>query len=1181
MRCKYLLKQGFLIALILCIPALSFGSDIAKLQMKNSTVASVINVLSNQYGYSFVYQTNEINPERLVSIEMTNADVEQVLQMVFKDQPISWKIDGKVIILFSKNLQKTETHSISGIVYDESEFPMIGVGVLEKTNPQNGVITDIDGNFTIDVKPGAILHFSFIGYKDINIAADGKKPMKVYMVPDTELLEGAVVVGYGSQKKGNLTGAISVVESKDLQNRSSLDVTRMLQGSVPGLNITNSSGRPGQAADINIRGWNSINGGSPLVLIDGVEGDLQKINPNDVESISIIKDAAAAAIYGARASFGVILVSTKEGANADKGATVRYSGRWGFTAPTTSTEYETRGYYSVLINNYFYSTYSGTPYAMYSDEDMIELWNRRNDKTEDPSRPWVVIDRRNGRDVYNYYANTDWYHVLYNDIKPTTSQSISMSGGDKKFNYLLSGSFNREQGVFKAHPDVYKKYNLRSKINFMVNDWIKVSNNTSYFSSSYDYPGVSGVNNSFSYSTVHGLASYPALNPDGSSVYIVQYNSNGVMDGLMTILDKDSNINTEVNDFVSTMTELTLTPIKQLEIKANFTYSFNNSRYVTRTTGASYSTYPGQIIDLGVTQSERWDNRLTETSSVHKYKAANAYATYSDEFANSHNLKVMAGFNYETKHLKDVKASGFNLLSEELSDLNLTGTDDEGNKKTDVSGGQNEYAIAGFFARINYDYRGKYLIEVSDRLDGTSRFMRGQRWGNFPSASVGWRISEEDFFRPAKSTVNNLKLRYSFGQLGNQQVGYYDFVRKVSLSTQSYLFGGNKSISSSIGAPVASNLTWEIVQQHNLGLDFGMFNNRLNFSAEGYIRDTKGMLTAGIPLPAIYGAASPKMNAADLRTKGYELQISWKDAFNLGSKPFEYNVSFVFSDYVSHITKFDNPERSFAKNYWVGMKYGDIWGYHVDGLFATDEEAAAYPVDQGIVNKIINASAGNEKGLRAGDLRYVDLNGNGKIDIGSNTADDPGDRRVIGNSQPRYNYGVNLGFRWYGLDFSMFIQGIGQMHWYPDDDARAFWGPYSRPYMTFIPKDFHTMYWTEDNPDAYFPRPRGYVAMNSERELGAINDRYLQNIGYCRLKNLTVGYTLPLNLTRKIGIDQVRVYFTGENLFYYAPGLHSDYIDPEMAMTGGNLRIYPWQKTCMFGIDVTFGSSSIFKSKVK
>ena len=1057
---------------------------------------------------------------------------------------------------------------ISGIVVDAANQPIVGAFVLEK-GTSNGTMTDLDGKFTIELPADATFEVSSMGYVTQEIAVAGRSAFAITLAEDTQLLEEVVVVGYGTTKKVNLTGAVSVIKADDLQDRSALSASKMLQGSVPGLNITNRSGRPGQASTINIRGLNSINGGEPLVLIDGVEGDLERINPADIESISVLKDASSAAIYGARASFGVILVTTKVGADEDGKPVVRYSGRAGFTSPTTSTQFESRGYYSVYLTDYFMKTYSGTPYTngLYTDADMMELWIRRNDKTENPARPWVVVDNRNGVDVYNYYANTDWYHELFNDIKPTTSHSVSFTGGTDRVKYMLSGSYNMEKGVFRVNTDTFKKFNFRSKVSFDVTKWLNIANNTSFYSSDYTYPGRSGVNNSFRMTEVHALASYPAINPDGTSLYNTQYRSEPLMDGLVTILTNDRHKNVDKVNYLSTMTEFTLTPFKGMEIKGNFTYNQTTSNSWNRTANAEYSVTPGvvQTINTG-----NFIDKLSESVSFQKYLQTNVYATYNASIAEKHNVKVMAGYTYETKHIKDLSLSGENLLSNTLNDLDLVGTNADGEKVTDVGGGQNEYAIMSAFMRLNYDYKEKYLLEFNGRFDGTSRFAKGSRWGFFPSVSAGWRISEEPFFASAKKHVDNLKLRASFGRLGNQQVGYYDYIRGINLGTMSYLFGSAKPVYATIDAPVASDLTWEVVEQYNVGLDAAFLSNRLTFSAEAYIRDTQGMLTKGVTLPGVYGASSPKMNAADLRTKGYELTISWKDQFMLAGKPFRYNASVVFSDYITKITKFDNPQKLLS-DYYEGMTYGEIWGYTTGGFFKTDEEAANYIVDQSSVNGIIISSAGDECGLRAGDLKYVDLDGDNKISKGLNTVDDPGDRKIIGNSEPRYQYGINLGANWLGFDFAVFLQGVGRVDWYPAPDARAFWGLYARPFSSFIPADFLSKIWSEDNPDSYFPRPRGYIAMKDGRALGTVNDRYLQNVGYCRLKNLTVGYTIPEKLLRKAKISQLRVYFSGENLGYASElKKGSRYVDPEQAMTDGNLSVYPWQKTFMFGIDLTF-----------
>ena len=1057
-----------------------------------------------------------------------------------------------------------QSRELSGTVLDSQQQPIIGAAVILTGGGNVGSVTDIDGFFQLSVPSGdVILDVSCLGYTSKVITVpSSQSSIKIILAEDNMLLEETVVVGYGTQKRVNLTGAIATVSAKNLENRTSPSLTHMLQGSVPGLNVTTTSGRPGNSASINIRGVNSINGGNPLVLVDGAEGDLAKVNPNDVESISVIKDASAAAIYGARASAGVIIVTTKSGKAEGGKATVRYSGRFGWTEPTTSTEFETRGYYSVYLNDLFHYSKNGTNYTM------EQLWIRRNDKVENPERPWVMIDRRDGRDTYVYYANTDWYHELFKDTHPTQQHSLSLSGGSDHMRYFISGAYNYEEGVFRKNTDKMNKMNFRAKFDFDINKYMQFSNNTSYYRYSYFYPGFSSVNTAFSLMTVHALASYPTHNPDGTSIGFTSFaNNNYVMDGMLTALDNGGFKNTDKTDNILNTSEFTFKPFKQLEIKANFTYGLNLQRDQNRSVKAYYSKYPGE---LTASTGNRFVNRLQEITKTQEYYATNVFATYSDTFKEKHNVKLMGGFNWETKHIKDLSAIGYNLLSDTLSDLNLIGSDADGVVQQEVGGGQNEYALAGFFARANSDYMGRYLFEVSGRYDGTSRFAAHSRWGFFPSASVGWRISEEPFFAPAKDVVENLKVRYSYGTLGNQQVGYYDYIRKISIDTQSYRFGNDSDPTmATISAPVSGDLTWETSAQHNIGLDAGLFENKLTLTAEAYIRDTKNMLTTGKDLPATYGATLPKMNAADLRTKGYELSVSYRDMFQLAGKPFTYSITGTFSDYVTDITKFENDTKSLGSHY-VGKRWGEIWGYRTDGLFASDEEAKNYPIDQSYVNPSINSSIG-DPGLKAGDMKFKDLDGDGKIGLGDNTVDKSGDRTIIGNSEPRYNYGLNLSFQWAGFDFSIFFQGIGKMDWYPAANTIMFWGPYARPYATLMPYDFHKMIWSETNPDAYFPRPRGVIAQSGNQCLAVINDRYLQDISYCRLKNLTIGYTLPQRWTDKADIDGVRLYFSGENLHYWAPGLHTDYIDPEMAKTNSNtMRIYPWQKTFVFGVDLTF-----------
>lgn len=1063
-----------------------------------------------------------------------------------------------------------QNRSISGKVFDTNEEPLIGVTVTIE-NTTIGAITDIDGAFTLQVPEGkVVLNVSYVGFVPQKVTvASGQSNVTVRLSEDAVLLNEVVVVGYGKQKKVNLTGAVASVGGEELENRVTKSLSSMLQGTVAGLNVTTSSGVPGSSASINVRGITSIHESEPLVLIDGAVGDIDRVNPNDVESISVIKDASAAAIYGARAAFGVILVTTKSGAAKDGKATVRYSGRFGWQAPTTSTDYETTGYWSVYTINQFWQANSGTLYVDYTDQDMQELWNRVNDKTEHPDRPWVVEDVRNGRNQWVYYGNYDWWHSLYRDNRPMQQHNVSISGGKDDVKYFVSGSYDKQTGILRENPDIYRKYNLRSKIDFRINEWLTMSNNTSFYSSQYSYLGDGDVENTLAYSARHALACFPQKNPDGSWLYSTPYLNYKVANGRHILLGENSHRNVERSTDFTNTTRLVYTPIRELSFTGDFTYRQYQSRNTSRSNVMYYREYPdGELLSYATGAGA---NRLDEAVNTNQYYSTNIFGTYDDTFNQAHHLSVVGGMNYEAWKNKNISAYGENLVSTDLDDLDLVGQNAEGATITGVGGGQNEYALLGIFGRINYDYKSRYLFEVSGRYDGTSRFASGSRWGFFPSASAGWRISEESFFQPVRQWIDNLKVRGSFGSLGNQNISsYYSFARLISISSLGYTFGEGSVLPkySSLSAPIASGMTWETAQQWDFGFDLTMLGNRLNLTVDGYIRDTKDMLTDGVDLPGVYGADLPDMNAADLRTKGYEITLNWRDRLTLGNKPFEYSVGLNLSDYKSVITKYDNENKTFAKDYYEGMEIGEIWGYVTDGLFQTDEEAKAY-AEKVVLSYVLKGQTG---GWQAGDVKFVDLDGDGKVGIGSNNVDNPGDRKILGNSLPSFSYGISASAQWNGFDVSAFFQGTGNHYWYPAGQSMPFWGPYSYPYLSFLQKDFLADVWTAENTDAYFPRAMAYSA--SSGVLSNVNDRYLQNLRYLRFKNLTVGYTLPQSWTGKARIESVRIYFTGENLCYWSPlKKHSRYVDPEAAIDRSdayNNAYYPWQKSFLFGIDVTF-----------
>lgn len=1078
-----------------------------------------------------------------------------------------------IFSMFSLALNAQE-RMIKGKVLDTGQQPLIGASVLIEGTTK-GTVTDINGAFSLKVPDTEVkLTIASLSYisKTVTVPA-GKNSIIVILQDDAVALTETVVVGYGTQKKVNLTGAITTLDSKKLQDRSAGNLSTLLQGTVPGLNITTSSGVPGSTGSLNIRGCTSINGAAPMVIIDGAVGDMNRINPNDVENISVIKDAAAAAVYGARAAFGVILITTKSGKAAEGKSTVRYSGRFGWSEPTTSTNYETRGYWSVYTMNKFRIATKGSPYILYNDYDMQQLLLRVNDKKENPERPWVMLQNRNGKDQWVYYGNNDWYHNLYRDRHPQQQHNISLSGGSKKAKYFVSGGFNEDVGIIRENPDKFRKYNIRSKVDFDINKYVRFSNNTSIYTSKYHYIGVDNAENAIAYSASHALPIFPMKNPDGSWLYESHFlnGSYYVCNGRHIVFNEGNDKNNVRWTDATNTSELKIKPFKTFTLIGNFTYRFNQRRADHRKTNFRYREYPGQ--ELQIYDSGAGLNRLAELQRTYNYYSANIFGTYEESFGH-HNVKAMIGGNYETQKNKNLSAYGNNLLTDNLSDLDLIVPGPDGTIIQEVGGGKSEYALLGFFGRLNYNYKGKYLFEFSGRYDGSSRFARGNRWGFFPSVSAGWRISEEAFFDNLRETINNLKIRASFGSLGNQNVSDYQFMRTVSIyDFKGFNFGesGTTAKYASLSAPNASDLTWERTEQYNLGLDVSAFNSRLQMTAEAYIRDTKDMLTAGVELPSVYGAAVPKQNAADLRTKGLEFSFNWKDQFDLGGRPFGYNIGGSISKYDSEITKYDNQEKTFAKSYYKGQKLGEIWGFRIDGLFDSDAEAQKYAseVDLSMVSQQL------ANGWKGGDLKYRDLDGDGKISLGANNVNDPGDREIIGNRLPRLSYGFTLGADYYGFDFSMFFQGTGNHHWYPNANSWAFWGPYSQPMLSYLPKDFMNDVWDYDNKDAYFPRARSYVAYNKGGELYYNNDRYLQNLRYLRLKNVTFGYTLPKKIARKIALEHVRVYFSGENLAYWSPlKKHTKYIDPEAAMVARNKAynrtFYPWQKTLMFGIDVTF-----------
>ena len=1177
-----LLKILSLMLLTICLCTMANAKDEEMdFKVKNVTIQEAIVKLQKQSGYSIIIESGSIDIQRKISVSLKKKTISTILENIFVGQNVKMTINNKQIMVFkptrkdsdNKINQKTERQrpKITGVVTSASDYnPMIGVTVK---NLQSGLatITDINGNYSIEATQGETLVFSYIGYNNQQYKVTAKPRQNVSMTENIKALNEVIVVGFGVQKKVNLTGAVGVIDKENINGRPVVSAAQALQGLDPSMNIGINSGKPSSGYTIDIRGVSSLNGGTPLILVDGIEMSLDKLNPNDIESVSILKDASASAVYGAKAASGVILVTTKSGSTNK--AQVTYNGRYGWVSNTTPSNYITCGYdWAQIVDNFFYYSNKAVKYLKYSDEDYQMLYDRRNDKTENPERPWV-ISQEDGS--YKYYGNFDWYGYFYKRNRAQQEHNVSIRGGSENIKYFVSGRYYNTEGIMNINNDPYTTYNIRGKLDFDITPWLHYHINGNYFHSHNRWWGSNNPELIFRNISYGGSPLFVPRNPDGSIVQTTSIvnQSASICGGANLFLTYGKNKDMEDVDEMTIKNSIDIDIFKGLKAHFSHAYLYSHDFTQSRYANAPYSD------KVGTTKWETtgmFRNELAESNQTTYKHTFEAYSDYVHSWNNAHNLKVMAGMQYDTRYYHKNSFSSDGNLTEDLNDFNLTA-----GKTYTVTGGQSKYQTLGFFGRINYDYMDRYLIELSGRADGSSRFWSKNRWGFFPSGSIGWRASEEKFWKSVSNWWNNAKLRFSVGSLGNQQVSDYLFIENINAKNtdSSFTFNGTDKLQyATEDAPVANDLTWEKVTTYDWGVDLGFLNNKLNINADIYIRNTTDMMMPGASLPGVYGTSEPKRNAADMRTTGWELVLAWHDQFELLGSPFKYNLRGTLGDYKIKVTRYDNDTRLITDHY-VGEHLGEIWGYKVDGLFQTDDEATAHSeeVDCSLLMSRIN-NTGTRKGLHAGDMKFLDLNGDKVLSIGKNTIDDPGDRVVIGNTLPRYSYTFGGDFSWKGLDFSILFQGVGKRDWYPGaGESNLFWGPYCRPHCTFISQQMVDQIWSETNPNGYFPFPRGYEAYSSDTyanyTLTTPNNRYLQSVAYLRLKNLTFGYNIT---ALKKYIQNIRVYVCGENLCYWSPlKKHCKYIDPEAAVSGSSYvdysgEVYNFSKTFSIGIDVTF-----------
>lgn len=1154
---------SFALLLAVGMPAMAVSpralSQFVNLELVHSktTVGTIIQSISQQTGYEFSYDVSILNKEISdVSVNVKNERIENVLDQVFNGTGISYRIVNNRIFLkdngyindnqlITKWGGDQQSKKITGTVVDATGMPVIGANVMVK-GTTNGTITDMDGKFSLEVEDGAVLQVSYIGFANQEIKVGNQTSLSIAMKEDVEALDELVVVGFGTQKKVNLTGSVGTVESEVLESRPVQNAVQALQGTVPGLQITTTGGALDKQMDINIRGTGTIGEGSsggPLVLIDGMEGDINSINPQDIENISVLKDAAASSIYGSRAPFGVILITTKGGKSGK--VTVNYNNNFRWNAPVKMPKQMDSFTFATYYND---GMFNGGNTARFSPEHLQRIKDFQAGILTNP-----LIPRPGNESVwadgYDYgCANTDWYDVIYRDWAFSQEHNASVNGGTEKINFYVSMNFLDQNGLMEFNQDTYNRYTTTAKINVNLTNWAKLNYSNRFTREDFGRP--SALTDDLYYNLARqGWPTLPVYDVNG-----YMYSSPSPAMGL-----RDGGRDKTQTDNLYQQASLILEPVKNWITHVDFNYRIKSAN---RHWDDQY-LYNHDVNGNPVIYDQ--SSNVHEDYLKENYMNINAYTEYTYNFGSGHNLKGMIGFQAEELNKTEFGLQRNGIIIPDLPEVDITnGMDYAGNVITpSTNGARYSWATAGFFGRINYDYKGKYLAEINLRYDGTSRFQKDQRWNWFPSFSLGWNMAHEGFWESLTDYVGTFKLRGSYGELGNQNTSsWYPTYRiiEVKASNGGWLQDGIKPNTATVPALISSTLGWERIRNWNIGLDFGAFDNRLTGSFDYFQRITEDMIGPAPELPYIIGLEVPKTNNTDLKTYGFDLVIGWQDKLKNG---LGYGVKFVLSDAQTKITRYPNPTNTLDK-YKAGEMMGDIYGYETIGIAKTKEEMDAH---------LATLPNGGQDALGtnwdAGDIMYKDLNGDGKIDNGANQYNDMGDLKKIGNNTPRFQFGLDLNADYKGFDFRAFFQGVMKRDYW--QGSAYFWGIGNSGLWHSTGFVEHADYFRNDpehalgmNLDAYYPRPVFDTGKNNQTQT-----RYLQNAAYIRLKNIQLGYTLPATLTQKFYVSKLRFFVSGENL--WTGTSLANMFDPETIAGGsdGNGNAYPLSKTISFGLSVT------------
>ena len=1083
-------------------------------KMQDVTVQEVLASVEQQTDYHFTYNPMQIGADRRVTIDLNNKSVTEILDELFLGKKVQYVVEGNNIVLFAdnkkaevKDIVQQKSKIVTGTVLDVTGMPVIGANVTVKGTTQ-GTITDMDGKFSLEVAEGDILQVTYIGFANQEVKVGTQTNLSVTLKEDAEALDELVVVGYGTQKKVNLTGAVTAITGEKITKRPVTNTTTMLQGQVPGLRIVQGTGQPGaESVSVKIRGVGTFSGAgaSPLVLINGVTGDLSSVDPNMIESVSVLKDAASAAIYGARAANGVILITTKQGADKGEKVSITYRGNFAVHTPTKMFDLVTNSAdYMTLFNQ---AKINSGESGLYPEEE-IEKYRNSNGSVEYPSFDWL-----------GYMFNPAFVH----------QHNLSLAGTAKKTTYNIALNYADQDGTLRSFK--YKKYNVTVDLTTQATNWMKVGFFTNMMKGDRNFNGVS--QDDAILSTMSQAPTYmPWLPDDGTGVrkYTRKAYENELFNKNMPmIVEKDlfhqTNVNTDINaqlwldiQLTQGLTWYTKGAVRQVNTRNE------NWRGGMQPT---YNYHTGELIemtgDYGLSVSE---NRTFYTN-LYTYLKYD-YATPNRD----HNFSLMVGYSQETNKYETLEAYRRDY------DFDLPTIDaGAGSPNWSNSGKVEEWALMSGFFRLNYNYKDRYLFEANARYDGSSRLSPDGRWWLFPSLSGAWRVSEESFMKDWE-WLSNAKIRTSWGKLGNQEIGLYPYQAMIS-KVNSYPFDKNEMSSAYIQtAFVNRDIKWETTTITDVGLDMLLWN-KFNITFDWYKKETDGILRSA-QVSALLGMDAPTINDGTMQDKGIELAFAWNDYTDTKLGGLDYNVGFYIDRTRNTLVNFGSTEKDGKVIREDGLPYDSYYMLDCIGIFATQEE-------------IDNAPKQYNDDTQPGDLRYRDTNNDGVIN------DD--DRILISGKYPNFEYGLNAGLNWNGFDVSLLTQGVAGTKSFIDYR----WGLAPFFQGSAPTKDYVAGMWTEENPyNAKYPKI--YFGTLGGTKNTRTNSYFLQNTSYFRLKNLTVGYTLPKVLTDKIHLQKVRFYFSGDNLLTFTK---YEGLDPERS-GDGTLTQYPQNRICSIGVDVEF-----------